>query len=64
MPLIGAAFGGLLYVFNFFALTQAFPWFAELRGWATFVSHLIFGASAALLYWKLARRGVSRKRST
>jgi hypothetical protein len=31
-----------------------------LRGWATLVAHLVFGVSAALLYWKLARRGVAR----
>lgn len=63
VPLIGAAFGALLYLFNFIALTQWFSWFAELRGWATFVSHLVFGVSAALLYWKLARRGVGGKLS-
>jgi hypothetical protein len=64
MQLIGAAFGLLLYLLNFFVLTQLFPWFAELRGWATFMAHLIFGVSAALLYWKLARRGVGLKRDS
>ena len=63
VPLIGAAFGALLYLFNFIALTQWFSWFAELRGWTTFVSHLVFGVSAALLYWKLARRSVGGKLS-
>ncbi len=63
MQLIGAVFGVVLYLFNFVALTQAFPWFAELRGWATFVAHVIFGMSAALLYWKLARRGGAGNRS-
>jgi hypothetical protein len=61
VPLIGAAFGAALYLFNFVALTQLFPWFAELRGWATFASHLVFGVSAALLYWQLARRGLGGK---
>lgn len=62
MTLIGAAVGAVLYLFNFYALTQLFPWFAELRGWATFVSHLVLVVSAALLYWKLARRGIVGKR--
>ena len=53
---IGASFGVLLYLLNFLALTQWVPWFAELRGWATLAAHVIFGVSAALLYWKLARR--------
>lgn len=61
MLAIGAAFGALLYLVNFVALTPAFAWFAELRGWATFVAHLVFGISAALLYWKLARRGIARR---
>ena len=62
MQVIGAIFGVLLYLFNFLALTQLFPWFAELRGWATLVAHLVFGVSAALLYHKLARREVGRAR--
>ena len=62
MALIGAAFGVFLYLLNFTALTQLFPWFAELRSWATFVSHLVFGVSAALLYWQLAGRGAVSKR--
>ena len=58
MLLIGAAFGLLLYLINFHALTHVFPWFTELRGWTTLAAHLVFGISAALLYWKLARRRV------
>lgn len=54
---LGAAFGALLYVINFHVLTQVFWWFAELRGTTTLVAHLVFGIAAALLYWKLARRG-------
>jgi hypothetical protein len=52
---IGGVFGLLLYVFNFFGLTALFPWFVELRSGATLVAHLIFGMSAAFLYWKLER---------
>jgi ribose/xylose/arabinose/galactoside ABC-type transport system permease subunit len=57
MQAIGAAYGIALYVVNFYAVTALFPWFAELRGWSSFVAHLVFGLTAALLYWRLARRG-------
>lgn len=56
MEALGAAFGVMLYLVNFHLLAQVFPWFLELRGWATLMAHLVFGISAALLYWKLARR--------
>ena len=52
---IGGAFGLLLYLVNFFVLAAMFPWFAEIRGAATLIAHLIFGMSAAFLYWKLER---------
>lgn len=52
---IGALFGVALYVINFYGLAQLFPWFVELRGWSTLIAHLVFGLTAALLYWKLAR---------
>ena len=58
MLLIGAAFGLFLYLINFHALTHVFPWLTELQGWTTLTAHLVFGVSAALLYWKLARRRV------
>ncbi|MFZ2648504.1 MAG: hypothetical protein WA210_00225 [Burkholderiaceae bacterium] len=58
MLLIGAIFGLLLYLIDFHALTHVFPWFTELRGWTTLAAHLVFGTSAAVLYWKLARRRV------
>ncbi len=59
MQLFGVGVGVLLYFFNFHVLTQLTPWFAELRGWPTFLAHVLFGVSTALLYWKLARRGVN-----
>lgn len=55
LPVIGALFGAALYLFNFFALTEVFPWFTEMRAWGTFVAHLIFGISAAVLYGTLAQ---------
>ena len=54
--LAGAAFGLLLYAFNFYGLVRFFPWFSEVRGTVTLVAHLIFGMAAALIYWKLEQR--------
>ena len=53
--LTGAVFGVALYLINFYGIAQAFPWLADLRGWATLAAHLVFGGVAALLYWKLGR---------
>lgn len=58
MVLIGAVFGVVLYVVVFFGFTQVFHWFTELRSWTTLAAHIVFGASAAMLYRKLARRKV------
>lgn len=55
--LVGAVFGLALYVLNFHAMTQIFPWFTELRGWPTLAAHLLFGIVAALMYRQLNRRG-------
>lgn len=53
---IGAVFGLLLYLLNFHALTAFFHWFRELRGASTLAAQLLFGITAAWLYWRLARR--------
>jgi hypothetical protein len=55
LAVVGAVFGALLYLVAFHAATQVFWWLTELRGWATLAAHLIFGVTASLLYWKLAR---------
>jgi hypothetical protein len=52
----GAFFGIILYAVNFYAAAAAFPWFAAARGWASLLSNIIFGASAALLYKTLEKR--------
>ena len=52
---IGAVFGVLLYLVNFHLMSLAFPWFVQMRGWSTLMAHLVFGISAALLYWKFRR---------
>ena len=53
--LFGALFGALLYLFDFYGMVRFFPWFTELRGWATAIEHVAFGMSAAVLYAKLER---------
>lgn len=55
MQAIGAGFGTVIYLVNFHLLSYLFPWFTDLRGWATFVGHLGFGMAASFLYWKLSR---------
>jgi hypothetical protein len=60
VPVVGAIFGALLYVVNFYGLTEAFHWFAEARGWGTFICHLVFGVVAAELYWKLSQYRLNR----
>ena len=57
MQIIGAAFGLVIYAVNFYALAPLFPWFADLRGWSALIGHVVFGISAALIYWKLSLRG-------
>jgi hypothetical protein len=54
---VGMAFGAVLYLVNFHFMTAWMPWFIEMRGWATFVAHLMFGFVAAVLYWRLRRPG-------
>lgn len=62
LQVFGLATGAVLYLFNFHVLTNLTPWFAELRGWPTFLAHLVFGLSTVLLYWQLARRGLKPRR--
>lgn len=49
----GAVFGVVMYLFNFYGMVRFFSWFAEMRGWATVVAHVIFGMLVAAMYWKL-----------
>ena len=53
---IGLAFGAVLYLLNFHVMAAVFPWMAELRGWAAFIAHLVFGLAVALTYAWLGRR--------
>jgi hypothetical protein len=55
LVLVGAVFGALIYLFDFYGMAHAFNWFVDMRGWETFVAHLVFGITAALMYWQLER---------
>ncbi|MEW6703983.1 MAG: hypothetical protein AB1430_03940 [Pseudomonadota bacterium] len=57
---LGALFGFGLYLFNFHGMSQFFPWMADLRGWSTLIAHLVFGMTAAFLYWKFDRHFTDR----
>jgi uncharacterized membrane protein YagU involved in acid resistance len=58
--LMGVVFGTLLYLLDFYAMSNVFPWMAEMRGWATYIAHLVFGMTVALAYPALARRRAGR----
>ena len=54
--LVGAGFGLILYLVNFFIFTGIFPWFALARNWVTVLAHLSFGIAAGLSYIWIAHR--------
>ncbi|MEF9441571.1 sodium:proline symporter [Burkholderia sp. AU31280] len=47
----GGAFGLLLYGVNLYGFTAIFPWFIPVRGAITLIAHLIFGITAAAVYY-------------
>lgn len=57
LEVVGGLFGIALYFINFYGFAGVFPWVAEMRSGAYLVEHLVFGMTAALVYWKLARPG-------
>lgn len=52
---MGIGVGVLLYLVNFELLAAFFPWLGQLQGAETVAAHVLFGAVAALLYWRLKR---------
>ncbi|MBR8511427.1 hypothetical protein SAMN05443026_6651 [Burkholderia orbicola] len=58
----GGAFGLLLYGVNLYGFTTIFPWFVAVRGAITLIAHLVFGITAAAVYYvaHVARRDASR----
>ncbi|AKM31795.1 hypothetical protein AB870_19310 [Pandoraea faecigallinarum] len=53
VSIAGGIFGLIVYVVNFYVMTQMFPWFMESRGWTMVAGHVIFGAFAGYMYWVL-----------
>ncbi|MEX2584071.1 MAG: hypothetical protein WD766_12390 [Gemmatimonadota bacterium] len=51
---VGAGFGLLLYLVNFYGFTAIFPWFAMARNWVSIVAHILFGLIAAWSYKRFA----------
>ena len=41
--LIGAVFGLLIYLVNFYGFTAIWPWFAKARNFISLFSHVMFG---------------------
>jgi len=54
--LAGGLFGVAVYLVNFYGMTAFFPWFAEARGWVSFICHIVFGLVAADMYLRLERK--------
>lgn len=57
---VGAAFGLVLYLVNFYGMTAIFPWFAMARNWVSVFAHVVFGLIAAWAYFTVARRAGRR----
>lgn len=53
---IGAVFGLVVYLVNFYGMTAVFPWFAMARNWISIFAHVVFGVVAAWSYLALASR--------
>jgi hypothetical protein len=53
---VGAVFGGVLYVTNFYGFTVVFPWFEMGRNGVTLFTHIVFSVVAVLAYRKLQGR--------
>uniref|UniRef100_UPI003F4959E6 hypothetical protein n=1 Tax=Cupriavidus yeoncheonensis TaxID=1462994 RepID=UPI003F4959E6 len=60
--LVGALFGITLYFVNLYGMTNAFPWFAEVRGAVPFALHVVFGLVVADTYFELEPKDASLSR--
>lgn len=59
---IGAVFGLVIYLINFYGFTALFPWFEMARGGLSILVHVIFGIVAAWTYKELTKREIARER--
>lgn len=55
--MMGAAFGLVVYLVNFYGMTAVFPWFAMGRGWIGMFAHVMYGTVLGLVYASIARKG-------
>jgi hypothetical protein len=53
---VGGVYGFVLYLLNFYGMSNFFPWFAKMRDWGTIWGHVIFGMTVAYMYWQLEKR--------
>jgi uncharacterized membrane protein YagU involved in acid resistance len=58
---LGAGFGLVLYLVNFYLFTAIFPWFAMARNWISVFSHIMFGLVAGWAYVALRRSAPVRE---
>lgn len=54
--LLGAVFGLLLYLVNFYGFTSVFPWFGDARNWISVLGHILYGAILGAVYAWFANR--------
>ncbi len=54
--MLGAAFGLVVYLVNFYGMTAVFPWFAMARGWIGIFAHVMYGAVLGFVYASIARK--------
>lgn len=52
---VGAVFGLVIYLVNFYGMTAIFPWFAMARGWVAIFAHVVYGAVLGWVYASAAR---------
>lgn len=60
---VGAVFGLLVYLVNFYGFTALFPWFAMARNPITLGAHIAFGLTLGWAYHALAVRHFAAERS-
>lgn len=61
---VGAVFGLIIYIVNFYGFTALFPWFADARMPITLLSHVVFGLVLGWIYHALAIRHIARNASS
>lgn len=60
----GAIAGFVIYLLNFYLMTDIWPWFEKARNWVSIFAHVIFGLAASWAYMKLSEPEISQARSS